>query len=388
MTVDVAIVGGGIVGAALALALEDAHASVVLIGPQSAGSRGERDGWDSRIYTVSPGNADWLAALGIWQALPQGRLTRVEAMRVFGDDGAAELSFSAYDAGLRELAWTVENRVLHDALWTALQSAPHVELQRSARCADIAWGTDHALITLEDGREVTARLVIGADGADSWVRARAGISALSHGYAQLGVVANFTSERAHEETAFQWFRCDGVLALLPLPERRVSMVWSAPETRGRELMGMSPSALGAEVTAATREAVGRLDLIGTPVAFPLHRVRVERLAEPRVALVGDAAHNVHPLAGQGLNLGMRDARELASVLASRGPQRDCGDYALLRRYERARKEDILALDLTTDGLAKLFASGEVWLAKARNFGLALIDLQPQLKNLLVRQATA
>ena len=147
------------------------------------------------------------------------------------------LRFSAYDAGLRELAWTVENRALQHALWRELESAAHVKIYCPARCAEIAWERDFARLTLDDGRELAARLIVGADGADSWVRERAGISGITHDYGQMGVVANFAIERSHEDNAFQWFRRDGVLALLPLPGARVSMVWSAPESRAHELLG-------------------------------------------------------------------------------------------------------------------------------------------------------
>ena len=220
------------------------------------------------------------------------------------------------------------------------------------------------------------------------MRVRAGIESPVHDYAQLGVVANFESDFAHEGTAFQWFRDDGVLALLPLPGNRVSMVWSTPEAHGRALVVAAPLALADAVAAASGGLLGGLRVITPAAAFALRRSRAAHLVEPRVALMGDAAHNVHPLAGQGVNLGLRDARELAQVLGSRGAQRDCGDYGLLRRYERARKEDVIALELTTDGLEKLFGAPAVWMAGLRNWGLALVDAQPLLKNLLVRHAAS
>jgi len=240
---------------------------------------------------------------------------------------------------------------------------------------------------LSDGEVLEARLIVGADGAESWVRAQMGVASSMHDYPQVGVVANFATERAHDGTAFQWFRPDGVLALLPLPGNRVSMVWSAVETRARELLAAPEAVLGSEVEDASYGTLGALSMITPAVGFPLHRQRVERLVEPRAALVGDAAHNVHPLAGQGVNLGFRDARELAAVLRGRGPC-DCGDYALLRRYERARREDIAALDLTTHGLEKLFSSRAVWITGLRNWGLTLVDTQPLLKNALLRHAAA
>jgi 2-polyprenyl-6-methoxyphenol hydroxylase-like FAD-dependent oxidoreductase len=164
-------------------------------------------------------------------------------------------------------------------------------------------------------------------------------------------------------------------------------VWSAPEARARELVALTADALTLEVERASAGALGRLRVITPAAGFPLKRQHVARLVEPRVALIGDAAHNIHPLAGQGVNLGLRDARELARVLAERGP-RDCGDHRLLRRYERARREDIAALELTTDGLEKLFNGPAVWLAGLRNLGLTLVDAQGPLKTALARRAAA
>jgi 2-polyprenyl-6-methoxyphenol hydroxylase-like FAD-dependent oxidoreductase len=166
------------------------------------------------------------------------------------------------------------------------------------------------------------------------------------------------------------------------------MVWSADETWGRKLLAASGARLCEEVARGSGDTLGALRLLAPASAFPLKLQHVPRLVEPRVALIGDAAHNVHPLAGQGVNLGLRDARELAAVLTARGAARDCGDYAVLRRYERARKEDIAALELTTDGLEKLFSAPGVWIARLRNLGLALVDAQPLLKNTFTRRASA
>jgi ubiquinone biosynthesis UbiH/UbiF/VisC/COQ6 family hydroxylase len=387
-TFDVIVVGAGIVGAALALTLKDAGAAVAVIEltpPRAADGDGL---WDSRVYTVSPGNASWLEGLGVWGRLPKERVTPVNTMQVYGDRDGGRIDFSAYEAGMRELAWVIESRELQHALWNALETSPHVMLRPAARCADVEWRRTWARLVLDDGADITARLVVGADGSDSWVRQRAGIPVSTFEYRQLGVVANFEAERPHAGIAYQWFTGESVLALLPLPGRRVSMVWSAPEEWARALAAMSPERLCAEVERASGGVLGSLSVITPAAVFPLKRQRVQRLVEPRVALIGDAAHNIHPLAGQGVNLGLRDARELGQVLAGRGAQRDCGDYALLRRYERARTEDIAALEITTDGLEKLFNNPAVWLARLRNFGLTLVDAQGPLKTALARRAAA
>lgn len=384
---DIVVIGGGPVGLSLACSLAGSGLRLALIEPQPPPRAAKGASWDSRVYALSPGSAAFLERCGAWQRLPEERLTRVEGMRVHGDDPRACLEFSAYDAGLRELAFIVEARELQRALWGASRDQElRTHCPANWRSLDI--GPDCVAVDLEDGDRLAARLVVGADGAQSRVRALAGIAVKPTDYGQLGVVANFSCERAHEGVAFQWFMRDGVLALLPLPGNRVSMVWSVAAERGRRLLEMPDAALAAEVDSACRGALGALRVITRAAGFPLRLQRVTQFTKPRVALVGDAAHNVHPLAGQGVNIGFRDARGLAEVLAGRGPQRDCGDYALLRRYERARQEDVLTMQLTTDGLQKLFNNDVVWLAGARNLGLTLLNGQPLLKNFLVHRAVA
>ncbi|MEK6592771.1 MAG: UbiH/UbiF family hydroxylase [Pseudomonadota bacterium] len=385
---DIIIVGGGLVGASLALALRSADLSVAVVEPDPPITPAAEGTRDNRVYAISPGSADFLSACGIWQTLPQERLARVEAMQIYGDDDSSRLDFSAYDAGLRELAFIAGNSLLQQAAWQRLRDSGHVQVFSPARCGAVRWNEDHAGLTLEDGTELTARLLVGADGAGSWLRTQAGIVARPRDYGQLGVVANFAAGRPHQGIAYQWFRRDGVLALLPLADNHVSMVWSTVEPRARELLALTPRELADAVGLASCRTVGELQPVTLPAAFPLRMQHVENIVKSRIALVGDAAHSVHPLAGQGVNLGFRDARELARVLSGRGAQSDCGDYALLRRYERARKEDILAMQLMTDTLQKLFNNDAVWLARARNMGLRLVNWQPQLKNLLVRQAVA
>jgi ubiquinone biosynthesis UbiH/UbiF/VisC/COQ6 family hydroxylase len=384
---DIAIVGGGLVGLSLAVALQRTGLRLALVEPQPFKALPRDDTWDSRIYAVSPGTATFLETLNAWSGLPQERLTRVEAMEIFGDDGAARLEFSAYDVGLRELAFIVENRLLHDALWRAVDAAA-VRVWCPAGCLALEFGAHHVTLKLADGAELAARLVVGADGADSWVRTQAGIAMTPVDYGQLGVVANFSCAEPHRGVAFQWFQRDGVLALLPLAGNRVSMVWSIAQERAERLLALPADALEAEVFAASHGVVGALGLMTPPAAFPLKLQRVAQFVRPRVALAGDAAHNVHPLAGQGVNLGFRDARVLAATLDGPQARHDCGDYALLRRYERARKEDVAAMQFTTHALQKLFTNERVSIARARNVGMTLVNRQPQLKNFLVRQAVA
>ncbi|HEX5611051.1 MAG TPA: UbiH/UbiF family hydroxylase [Burkholderiales bacterium] len=381
---DIAIVGGALVGAALARALEGTR--VALVAQERRNPTAPAAAFDSRIYAISPANAAFLATLGAWRRIPAERLTAVHAMRVFGDDGRSRLDFDAYRAGASELAWIVEDTLLQDALWASLEGQAQLELLAPGLCEKLTLGATGAWIALADGRQLDSRLVVGADGARSFVRQQAGIDAIERRYGQTAVVANFACERPHRNVAFQWFQSGPVLALLPLPGNHVSMVWSTSDAHAEQITALEPAELAAEVGAASRHELGELSLAGAVRGFPLRRLQASHSVAARVALVGDAAHVVHPLAGQGANLGFQDARVLAEILRAREPFRDPGDPRLLRRYERARAEDILAMRATVHGLFTLFDADREVLRFARNAGLNLVDRIPVLKNVLIRKA--
>jgi ubiquinone biosynthesis UbiH/UbiF/VisC/COQ6 family hydroxylase len=303
-------------------------------------------------------------------------------MQIFGDDARSCIEFDAYGAGVPELAWTVEDALLQDALWTALDAT----VLAPARCERLSIDEASATIRLDDGRSITGKLVVGADGAHSFVREHAGIAVVERDYGQSAVVANFSCEKAHLNKAYQWFQGGPVLALLPLPGRQTSMIWSLPHGDAQRICGLEPDALCREVEAASRHALGSVSLLTPPRSYALRHLATKRMVAPRVALAGDAAHVIHPLAGQGLNLGLQDARALAQALLEREPMRDAGDPRLLRRYERSRAEPILAMDAMVEGLFRLFGSGSGTVSRLRNAGLNLTDRLPVLKNILVRHA--
>jgi ubiquinone biosynthesis UbiH/UbiF/VisC/COQ6 family hydroxylase len=384
---DVAIVGGGLVGLSLARALQGSGLRLALVDrePPAGAADVDPSGWDSRVYAISPASETWLERLGTWPAQAD-RIAPVYEMVVRGDAPPGRVRFSAYEAHVAHLASIVENRLLLRALHQALASGDGLTVFSGERGVEVSWGVAGAQLTLAGGTTIEARLLVGADGGDSWLRAQAGIDASMQAYDQTAVVANFACARPHHGTAHQWFRDDGVLALLPLPGERVSMVWSAREDLAQALLAMSAGELCARVEQASQSAVGTLDLITPAAGFALRLIRVAQLVRPRLALVGDAAHNLHPLAGQGVNLGFQDAQQLAEVLLARGACRDVGELRLLRRYERARREDILAMTLATDGLQRLFSFPARPLSLVRNVGLALVDRAPLLKQALVRHA--
>lgn len=387
MKFDIVIIGGGIVGASMALALKDSGLKIALVESHLPSLSPKNKSWDSRVYAISPGSASFLDNLNVWSTIDKDRVTPVYEMAVFGDDNSANLNLSAYDSGIPELAFILENCQLQSATWSALQDKKtKVKIFCPMQCNSIEWEESYANIKLTNDMVLQAALVIGADGLNSWVREQAGIDVTQHSYQQSGVVANFSTEYSHQNTAHQWFRRDGVLALLPLPDKLVSMVWSANDDLANKLVALPEADLCQKVDEATCHTMGKLHLITRPVAFPLNCIHVKTLIQPRLALVGDAAHGIHPLAGQGMNLGLRDACELARTIAGRGSQSDCGDYMLLRRYERTRREDILAMELTTDSLQKLFNNENPTLARLRNLGLEITNHIPLIKKHLIQHA--
>lgn len=385
MQVDIAIVGGGVVGAALARALAGSGLQIALVEPRPARQL-PQTGFDTRVYALNPHSLGFLERCNVMQHLVAERIAPITGMQVRGDDGVAQLEFSAYRSHVLELAAIVEESNLQQALERTLAGQADLALLRGLGCEGAVWGRDTADLTLSDGTLVSARLVIAADGADSRLRSVAGIEVRTRAYHQKGVVASFKIGRMHRGVAHQWFRADGVMALLPLPGDQVSMVWSAAEDKADALLAMSTTAIANAVEAAAGGVLGPMTLSGRVAAFPLRRMRASRLIASRLALVGDAAHSVHPLAGQGLNLGLADAEALAGVLLDRGAETDCGATNLLRRYERGRKEDILAMECVTDGLQKLFSSTLPGVPKLRNAGLALADRFSPLKRILVKRA--
>ena len=382
MHVDAVIVGGGLVGASLACALEGLRVAII-DAPLAAPTTGP---FDSRVYAVSPGNAAFLDRLGAWGRLPPGAATPVHAMSVTGDDGESRLAFDAWDCGVSELAWIVEERVLLEALHAVLRERTGLERIAPARGVALRVAPEAVELDLDVGIRIVAKLVVGADGARSFVRDAAGIGVREREYGHAAVVANFACERDHRGVAHQWFRGGPVLALLPMRDGHASMVWSTSAAEAERLAALAPASLAAEVERESRGTLGALEVVTPARVFPLRRIGAAAMAAERVALAGDAAHVVHPLAGQGVNLGFGDVRALAGVIASREPSRDIGEHALLRRYERSRAEAILAMDATVDGLFRLFGAQAPAVRRLRNAGMELVDRVGVLKNLLIRHA--
>ncbi len=382
---DVVVAGAGLPGLAFAAAAAQAGLSVAIADAAPIGvAADDETGFDLRVFAVSPGSAEFLRSIGAWQRLAGDRMAPIEAMDVRADRGA-RLEFSAFELGERALAWVVEERALRNALAAAALEAG-VEPFGGAPFVGLQFAADRAVLTLS-GHTLAGRLLVAADGVRSWVRQAAGILTPPRPYGQQGVVAHFACERAHHGTARQWFRNDGsVLAWLPLPERQMSMVWSAPDALATELLTLEPQALAQRVADAGGHALGALQSISASAGFPLALLRLATTVGHRLALVGDAAHGVHPLAGQGVNLGFGDARALTEALSARGPLTDPGAALTLGRYARRRTEPVFAMQAVTDGLVRLFGLRQPGIAFLRNVGMAAVDRFAPLKRALAQPA--
>ena len=390
---DLIIVGGGLTGSSLAVALADTPLRIALVDARAPSRpQGWPERWDNRVYAISPGSADFLRQIGCWGHLPTDRLQRVERMAVYGDAGGS-IEFSSFDIGTEELAWIVESAEMACELWTSVSRQRNVTCFCPAEPQALRVGDELAELTLASGQPLRAKLVVGADGRESWVRNQMGLNSQHDPYGELGVVANFCTELPHFGTAYQWFRADGVLAYLPLSGgdgdahgRMMSMVWSAPEATARELLALSADDLAFRVAAAGENKLGDLRLMAPAAGFPLKLVRVPQGVAPRGALIGDAAHGIHPLTGHGVNLGFQDARVLAQLIRDARPVDDLGDFRWLSKYQRARKEEVVMLQTATDMMRKLFATQTPGVTQLRNLGLSLTNKLPMLKSLLIRYA--
>jgi len=391
-TFDLVLVGCGLVGASLAAALRDSPLAIALVEsqppPRSFVPPSSANAWDSRVYAISPANFAFLAEIGLWSRLATERMNRVRFMEVWERE-RGHMAFAARDADLAELAWIIEAALMRNELRERLKQQANVTLFSPVNPVALSLNDPDGLATLslQDGQQLRARLIVGADGRNSWTRQQAGLPAQEIPYHAKAVVANFTTEKPHRDTAWQWFREDGILAWLPLPGERISMVWSAENAKAKELLALSPDELATTVAAAGGNILGHLTALMPAAAFPLCMIRVPAIVAPRVALIGDAAHGVHPLTGNGINLGFQDARVLADLLRHAAPGQDIGEPAFLRNYQCSRRKEIQVMQHATDFLAHLFTTRLPGLSALRAFGLDMIHRLPALKKLLARYAS-
>jgi ubiquinone biosynthesis UbiH/UbiF/VisC/COQ6 family hydroxylase len=367
---DIQVLGAGIVGRSLALALARAGFTVAL-RPEPARAPGEAD---VRAYALNATSVELLRGLKVWDALPAHAATPVLDMHVRGDGANAELDFSAWEQHVAALAWITDAAVLERELGAAVRFAPHITIVDAA----------------VDARDVRAPLTALCEGKNSATREALGIEFERHDYGHQAIAARLTSSRPHQGIARQWFRSPDVLALLPFdtpqPGHSHALVWSLPNARAQELLGLDAAEFERELMQASDGDAGELKLASSRAAWPLMLANAHAWCGPGWVLLGDAAHVVHPLAGQGLNLGLADVAAFVQVIRQREPWRALGDEKLLRRYARDRAAPTWAMGQVTDGLLRLFSHQAPLPRELRNRGLTLVNHLAPLKRWLTARA--
>jgi 2-polyprenylphenol 6-hydroxylase len=383
---DVAIIGGGPVGACAGALLARAGLAVTLIEPHPPAPFPQGSAPQARVVALSRASERILRAAGAWPALEGPRLCAYERMRIWHESRTPSdaLVFDAADVGEPNLGYILENRLLQLALLEAFGAAGG-ELRRAA-FTGLTLTPDGVVIGTDAG-EVHARLLVGADGMDSRVRAAAGLGVTQGDYHQSAIVARVATARSHENTAWQRFMKDGTLAFLPLADGSSSIVWSADTPRAAQLMALNAAGFEAALARGADDALGATQLLGERFTFPLRRLGAQRYVAERVALLGDAAHVVHPLAGQGVNLGLLDAAALAEVVAEGFRRReDPGALVLLRAYERWRKSEVAVMAGAIEVFDRLLAHGAGPLARVAQAGLASVNRSQELRRFFIRRA--
>lgn len=384
---EIILMGAGMVGAALALALGRQGFRVALVDRQAPQLDWPDTGFDLRVSAITRASQRLFESLDAWPAMQAERVSPYREMHVWDAVGEGEIHFDSADIGEADLGHIIENRVIIKGLHTALGGLDTVTPFWPATATRLQRDDRQASLTLEDGRVLTGRLLVGADGARSWVRREAGISVTGWDYDQTALVTWVRPQQDHRETAWQRFLPTGPLAFLPLNDGYCSIVWSTAPDHARLLQDMDDERFAAELQAAFENTLGPIEQTGPRATFPLRSFETRHYVLPRLALAGDAAHTIHPLAGQGVNLGLADVRSLVEVLGeARARHQDVGGYNVLRRYERWRRADNRGMLLAMDGFKRLFSSDHPALAWLRDAGLNVTDRCTPLKNFIMRSA--
>lgn len=387
MDFDILIVGGGMVGATLACALGDTALRIGVIESAKASTSWPEEEFDIRVSAITRATEKVFAGIGAWEGMMHRRVAAYGHMHVWDATGSGAIDFDTADIGEPNLGHIIENRVILAALLERMAEFENVELICPAQVATLVRQPEGAVLTLQDGRSLLTRLVVGADGANSWVREQAGITTTGWAYEQSAVVATIKTSQHHQNTCWQRFMPSGPLAFLPLPQGLSSIVWSTAPERAAELVKMPESQFLDELQLAFGDKLGRMESTGPRGAFPLVLRHANSYTVERLVLVGNAAHAIHPLAGQGLNLGVSDAAALAEVLLeAHAKKQDIGELGVLRRYERWRKADNVAVMAAMDGFKRLFSNDNIPLSMLRNLGLSLADHAGPIKNMMIRRA--
>ncbi|MFP1789674.1 FAD-dependent 2-octaprenylphenol hydroxylase [Lonsdalea quercina] len=385
---DVVIAGGGMVGLALACGLQGSGLSIAVLEKQQVNAPSSLRGLAPRVSAINAASEQLLRRIGVWQTIAAQRISPYNAMSVWDRDSFGSISFNGEETGFSHLGHIIENDVIQQSLWQHAERARDITLIAPAALKQVAWGENEAFITLEDGNMLTARLVVGADGAHSWLRQHADIPLTFWDYGHHALVANIRTQRPHESVARQVFHGDGMLAFLPLSDPHLcSIVWSLPPERAQSLLEAPAATFNSQLAAEFDMRLGLCELESVRQSFPLTARYARSFAAHRLVLMGDAAHTIHPLAGQGVNLGFMDVAELIAELKRLQTQgKDIGHYLYLRRYERRRKYSAAVMLASMQGFRDLFAGSHPVKKVLRDVGLKLADTLPGIKPTLVRQA--
>lgn len=379
---DIVIIGGGMVGASLACALRGSGLRLALVEAVPLQTH-DHPGYDERTIALAYGSRRILDTLGVWGAVETAAIAPIEHIHISDRGHFGFTRLHATDAGLPALGYVVPTRALGAALQQTLADAPAVEVFCPATVLDVRFEPDRAVVTVKQGdaeRVLEARLAVAADGIFSPVRRSVGIEAERTEYDQTAIITTVVVSRPHANTAYERFTATGPLALLPMAKDRMAVVRSTPRADVDKVLAWSEAEFLADLQDRFGDRLGRFSQLGRRVAYPLALVRVAEPVRERLALIGNAAHGVHPVAGQGFNLGLRDVAALAETLvqAQRAGD-DIGSFAVLERYSAWRKRDNRATQGFTDGLIRTFSNDFAPLVLARNLGLVAVDLLPGLK---------
>lgn len=383
---DVVIVGAGLVGLSAGIALYAEGKKIVLVDANKNRIKKQTKAWDARVYALTPATENWLQDLGVWPLVDHARVSDVGAMALWHATSEAALDLKAEDANLAKLACIAENKNLLQALWQRVDDLD-IPVMMGSLCESLEYSAEAVTLSLENGKKISASLLLAADGANSFVRQHLNVATNVKSFDQTALVANYSAENGHNNVARQWFASHSTLALLPLPNQHVSMVWAVATELANELLTLNEEQLAARVTKEAQHKLGDLKPVSSTLSFALRQMTANHLIAERVAFVGDAAHQVHPMAGQGANLGFRDVIALQAIIAGSHHLQDIGGETFLRQYERLRKADIASMKMLTTGLDHLFAQEGNAISSMVDWGMNQLNKHASIKNILIKQAT-
>jgi len=388
---DIVIVGAGMVGATLAcgLAEEAEQLKIAIIDANEPKFDWDNNSYDMRVSAITRASQTLLKNVGAWDKIVEQRISPYQDMFVWdgSSNSGGELHFDSADMGEADLGHIIENRVIVKALHQRIKELPQIELLCPAKLESIDFKQENTYLVLDDKSELTADLVVAADGSNSWVRQQANIAVKGWDFDQAALVTTVKTEKYHQDTAWQRFLSSGPLAFLPLTEGYSSIVWSTSPSEAKRLTEISEDEFKVELEHAFESKLGKITSVANRAVFPLRLFETLSYVQHRLALVGDAAHTIHPLAGQGVNLGLADVASLIDVIVDAlNNKKDIGDLKVLRRYERWRRSENRAMITAMDGLKRLFGSELSAVKELRAFGLNLTNKITPLKNIIMQQA--